>query len=223
MPLSALHKELIQIYRKNDGLVEYQLNGYSIDIFQHGVLIEIQTGNFPAIKHKLECLLPHYPIHLVHPIPQEKYILVKDLDQKIIRYRKSPRKGRIEDLFKELVYITPLLLQPNFTLEILLTVEEEHRSIDGRGSWRRKGISIQDRKLLRILSKEIFMTPNDYLRLLPANLNSQFTNSNLAAALSIPSRLAGKMTYCYREMGLIRRIGKQRNAFLYQRTSNGIS
>jgi hypothetical protein len=54
-------------------------------------------------------------------------------------------------------------------------------------------------------------------RLLPDSLADPFTTSDLAAALGKPLRLAQRMAYCLREMGVITREGKRRNAILYAR------
>jgi hypothetical protein len=65
--------------------------------------------------------------------------------------RKSPRRGKLEDLFLELVRIPHLINHPNLTLEVLLIREEEIRHADGKGSWRRRGVSIIDHRLLEII------------------------------------------------------------------------
>ena len=48
-----------------------------------------------------------------------KTIITTDCDNNIISKRKSPKKGNIYDLFSELTGIYPILLNENFTLEIL--------------------------------------------------------------------------------------------------------
>jgi hypothetical protein len=51
------------------------VDGYHVDVVRDGTLIEIQTGNFSAIKRKLGDLVPHHPLRLVYPIAVEKWIL----------------------------------------------------------------------------------------------------------------------------------------------------
>jgi len=58
--------------------------------------------------------------------------------------RRSPKKGSIFEVFKELVSIPSLIAKAGFSLEVLLIREEEFRCDDGKGSWRRKGKSICD-------------------------------------------------------------------------------
>jgi ribosomal protein S25 len=58
--------------------------------------------------------------------------------------------------------------------------------------------------------------PEDYIGLLPQNLPDQFTNQQLAKELKIKTRLARKMTYTLRSMGVLNIFGKNRNEFLFE-------
>jgi hypothetical protein len=112
--------------------------------------------------------LDRHPVRLVHPIAREKWIIrISANDEELLSRRKSPRHGRLEHLFRELVRIPRLAKHPNFSLEVLIIREEEVRRDDGKGSWRRNGQSIADRRLLSILDRHIFISNKDYLDLLP--------------------------------------------------------
>ena len=184
------------------------------------LLIEIQTRNFSAIKTKLHRLVENHPVRLVYPIAQEKWIvrLSTESDQPLNR-RKSTRRGRLEHVFGELVRIPHLVAHPNFTLEVLMTREEEIRRNDGLGSWRRQGWSIIDRRLLEVVDRVRLETPSDFSAFLPDSLPERFTNRELAAALGIPTYLASKAAYSLRAMGLVEVIGKRGRAYLYKRKS----
>lgn len=219
MQESSLHAALKDWYSKPNGEKEVLVDGYLIDVVHNRTLIEIQTGNFSAIKPKLEFLLSGHPVRLVHPIAREKWIIRLPAKGDNPQWRrKSPRRGRFEHLFLELIRIPSLPLKSNFSLEILLTKEEELRRNDGRGSWRRKGVSIIDHRLLEIEQRSLFIKPEDYLRLIPYNLAHPFTNRQLAEALKIPIQLARKMTYCLKAMNVIVVRGKKGNACLYEST-----
>jgi hypothetical protein len=217
MQESSLHASLKDWYSKPGDLVEASVDGFLVDIVRGRQMIEIQTRNFSALKDKLSILLDLYPVRLVHPIAREKWIIRTSAnDEEIISRRKSPRRGRLEHLFKELVRIPHVVKNPNFSLEVLFIREEEIRRDDGKGSWRRKGQSIADHRLLSILDRHIFLSKKDYLDLLPEDLIFPFTNTELAQTLSISSNLAGKMTYCLRKMDALKLIGKRGNAHLYE-------
>lgn len=219
MQETTLHADLKEIYCLESGRPEIWVDGYLIDVVKNGLLIEIQTRKFGALKKKLDDLLDNHPIRLVHPIAKEKLIVLYNIDGNLIWRRRSPKRGRLEDLFHELVYIAKWVNHPNFSLEVLLTNEEELRVQDGRGSWRRKGVSIQDRRLMEIFERHLFCYPADYRRLLPPTLISPFTNRQLANLLSIPHRLASKMTYTLLQIGILEIDGKEGRAYCFRFTS----
>jgi hypothetical protein len=191
-----------------DGL-EVPVAGYQIDIVRDDELVEIQTANFGALRPKLKKLLPDYRVQVVYPIAREKWICRVGANQKRRSRRKSPKRGRVEHLFAELVRLPHLARHPNFSLLVVLTQEEEIWQDDGRGSWRRKGWSIGDRRLLDVVEQRLLARPADYLELLPARLPQPFNNRDLAEGLEARRRLAEQMTYCLRKMELIQRAGKR--------------
>ena len=89
-----------------------------------------------------------------------------------------------------------------------MTKEEEIRCKDGKGSWRRKGISIVDRKLLEVVEKVTFKESKDFLIFLPEELPRSFTNKDLAKTLKVTVFKARKITYCLRKMKIIKEVGK---------------
>jgi hypothetical protein len=212
----SLHASLKRWYARPGDRLEVPVEGYLVDIVRGELLIEIQTRNFSAIKRKLLNLTNSHPVRLVHPIAQEKWILrMQEAGETPGERRKSPRRGRLEHLFVELVRFPSLLAHPNFTLEVLLTREEEIRVNDGRGAWRRKGWSIADRRLVEVVDRFVLDSPQAFLELLPPTLPQPFTSRELARARRIPAYLAQKMAYCLREMGVIQVTGKRGRSYLY--------
>jgi len=212
----SLHAALKTWYKQPGDKTEVGVDGYVVDIVRDDLLVEIQTGNFSTLKRKLLKLIADYQIRLVYPIPHEKWILrFGSNDVKQISKRKSPKRGRVEHLFSQLVSFPDLVTNPNFSIEVLLTQEEEHWKNDGKGSWRRKRWSISDRHLIEVLDRVELASVRDYQDLLPARLPAEFTTVDLVNALGISRRLAQQMAYCLRAMGAISQIGKRRNAYLY--------
>ena len=213
----SLHSSIKQWYVMDGDRFEVKVDKYVIDLVREDSLIEIQTKNFSAIGNKLRNLVKYNKVMLVHPIAIEKYIVTTDNTNEIISRRKSPKKGKLMDLFDELIRIPDLMAEDNFILEILMTKEEEIRCKDGKGSWRRKGISIKDRKLLEVTQKVTFKEEKDFLIFLPDELPENFTNKHLAKALKVTIYKARKITYCFRKMNLIREVGKIRNELIFER------
>ena len=213
----SLHSAIKQWYAMPGDRLEVKVDKYIIDLVREDSLIEIQTRNFSAIGNKLRALTKYNKVMLVHPIAIEKYIVTMESMDKVITRRKSPKKGKLVDLFDELIRIPDLIDEENFILEILMTKEEEIRCKDGKGSWRRKGISIVDRKLIEVVEKVTFKKSKDFLMFLPEDLQGSFTNKNLAKALKITVFKARKITYCLRKMKIIKEVGKLRNELIFEK------
>jgi hypothetical protein len=213
---TALHAALKAWYAEPDDRIEVTVDGYVIDVVRGDLLVEIQTRGFAALTAKLTALLERHPVRLVHPIARERWIVRLDADGTMLGRRKSPKRGRVEHIFAELVRFPALIRHPRFTLEVLLTREEEVRFADGRGSWRRKGWSIVDRRLIAVDERLRLESADDLRALLPAGLPHPFTTRDLAEGLSIPRRLAQQMAYCLRAMGAITAVGMRERAWLYE-------
>lgn len=213
---SSLHSAIKEWYFLDGDKLEYRIDDFVVDIVRGDLLIEIQTANFSAIKPKLMRLLNKHKVRLVYPLPKEKWIVHKSITGETCGRRRSPRKGRLSDLFAELVRIPDLFSKDSFSLEVLIIEMEEVWCNDGRGSWRRKGASIEDRKLIRVLERKIFEQKADFLEFLPEDLPDPFSNRNLASSLGIPIYQSRKMTYTLRKIGTISNVGKNGNQILFR-------
>ena len=213
---SSLHATLKQIYKEPGDKIEKSVDKYVIDIVRDNLLIEIQTQNFSTIRKKLENLVQNYRVLLIYPIIQDKWIINLDSTSKdILRKRLSPAHGSFINIFRELIYISDLISNPNLSIEVLLIQAEEIRINDGLGSWKRKGWSIHDRKLLRILDNKLFSSSTQFLGFIPNNLEIPFSNQNLANSLNISIKLARMMTYSLRRMNLLKVVRKVGRSFLF--------
>lgn len=215
----SLHATLKEACALPGDRFEVPVDGYVIDIVRDDLLVEIQSRNFSAIKVKLKRLLNDHRLRLVYPIAREKWIVKLPQGDGAATRRKSPKRGRLEDLFWELVRIPHLMAHPNFSLEVLLIQEEEvwryEGKIKGKRNWRKKGWVTEERRLLEIVGRRVFEKPADLGALLPHCLGETFTTKDIAAGLSIRRPLAQRMAYCLRHMRVIELIGKQSRANLY--------
>ena len=105
------------------------------------------------------------------------------------------------------------MTHPNLRLEVILIHEEEHR-LPARRRWR--DWRVANRRLLAVIDRVTFATPDDFRRFIPRDLPQPFTSRELAAALDGPPALAQKITYCLRRMDLLEPVGCRRRARLYQ-------
>jgi len=219
---SDLHAALKRHYARPTDQIEVAVDGYVIDIVRRNELrgdelIEIQTRHFAALKRKLPQLLETHRVRLIYPIAQAKWITrVKADGQTLIGRRKSPRRGVLEDVFVELVSLPELMAHPNFTLEVVLTHEEEVRCPrSGRKRYRAREWRVCNRRLLNVIESIEFAAPADFQRFIPTDLPAPFTSRELAQALQRPDYFAHKITYCLRKMGVLTVVGKRQRAWLY--------
>ena len=218
-----LHAALKACYARPGDQIETSVDGghrgYVIDLVRGDLLIEIQTGNFSSIKRKLNDLVKQYPVRLIYPIAAEKWLLKlpkQGWDEP--RRRKSPKRGRVEAVFAELVSFPQLLLEENFSLEVVLIQEEEVRRYAGLKHGHKSGWVSVERRLLAVKEQRLFEKPSEMSALLPVEMPQKFTTLDLAEALDSPRWLAQKMAYCLREMGEIVRVGKRGRSYLYSRS-----
>ena len=211
----SLHAGIKEWYSCLGGQVEVRVDDFRVDVVKDGVLIEIQTHNLSTIKQKLHELLLANQVRLVYPIAKVKWIVHVSEAGNFVRKRKSPKKGKTIDLFVEMVHLSDLVNNENFSFEVLLTEEEELRCNNGKGNWRRRGASIKDRKLLRVFDRVVFEDGTDFLNILPKTLGGPFTNRVLAKKMGISVRLAQKISYCLRKMNVITVVGKKKRELLF--------
>lgn len=214
---SSLHAELKQWYAQPGDRLEAPVDGHIIDLVRDPLLIEIQTGNFSNLKKKLLTLLPNHRVHIVYPLPETRWITKLDgSGSRQISRRRSPKRGHILHIFGHLLYIHEYLLHPNFSLEVLMIEDEDLRIDDGKGSWRRRGVSIMDRRLLSVNDSIVFRHKSDYLSVLPEGLPEEFTTAELSKAAAQTKAIAQKTAYTLKKMNIITMTGKRGNAYLYK-------
>ncbi|HEY5561850.1 MAG TPA: hypothetical protein VIK72_08890 [Clostridiaceae bacterium] len=215
---SSLHKDIKKYLMAEGDIFEGKLEGYIIDIIRGDSLIEIQTKNFSAIRNKLRVLLEKHKITLVYPIYIEKLIIRYDKDNNIISRRKSPKKGTLLDIFNELIRIPDLLLIDNLKIQLLVITVEEKQIADGKGSWRRKGVSIVDRTLISVRDNLLIHEASELLALFDFSFDGIFSTKDFSLTTKINITSVRKIIYCLNKLCLIKQVGKTGNLILYSRT-----
>jgi len=215
---TSLHRRLKEIYASDGGQTEAALGRYRIDVITDAELIEIQHGSLAAIRDKIRQLTAKHQVRVVKPLVTRKHLVKLDEHGEPGQRRLSPKRGRLLDLFHELIYFTRAFPHPNLTLDVpLVEVEELRRPGRSRRRRRRKNdFVMEDRQLLHIDRHVELNTAADLRRLLPAKLKSPFDTAKLAAALEVDRWVAQRVAYCLREMGAATVTEKRGNALLYR-------
>jgi hypothetical protein len=218
---TTLHRQLKEHYSVGGALVEQRVGRYRIDVVAGRELIEIQLASLSAIRDKIAALVKRHDVRVVKPIITRKYLVKQQrAGGRIVSRRCSPKRQTVLDVFEELVHFTRVFPHRRLTLEVLLVEIEEWR-VPGHGRrrrWRRGDHRTEDQRLLEIVGGETFQTSADLCRLLPAKLPQPFHTGHLAEGLSVQRWIAQRMAYCLRKMGAIEAVGKQRGAWLYERS-----
>ena len=209
-----LHAALKATYVANGGDEEVPIEGFVADAVRGGVIYEIQTGSFSGLSRKMTALANESPVVLVHPISETTYI-IKENEQGESPRRKSPKHGRLSHIVSELVYIPTLLNHPNFSVEAVLTEEEELRRYDPKKRRRRGGWRTVERRLVAVKDGFRINTAHDLLQFLNEDLPGEFTTKDLARALDDSAAVARQFAYCLRHTGVAELVGKQGNSLVY--------
>jgi hypothetical protein len=217
---SNLHRALKFHYAGEGGQIEIPLKGYVCDgVNKTGEYIEVQTGSFKPLQFKVKKITEAGPVRIIHPIIITKYIELFDEGGALLSRKKSPRKGTPWDLFKALVYAPDLPELPGLTIELALVEASEQRVRDGRGSWRRRGVSIAGRELLAHHGSVSLTGLGDYRRFVPFQANETFTARSLGDKAGINPTLARKTLYVLTRLSITSRIGKEGHAWVYRLNS----
>jgi len=213
----ALHAQLKDWYRRRGDRIEQRVDGFVVDIARGNLLVEIQTGSFAPLRRKLDLLTQRHRVRLVAPLPLVRKIIRLSHEGEVLSARRSPHRGRAEDIFSLLVSIPSLLCRPRFELELALTHQEELRVCRQGRAFRRHGWVVVGRRLVSVERCLRIASPCDAADLLPAGLPELFDTAELAKAATIERRLAQQMTYCLRAMGVLETAGKRGNALVHRR------
>jgi len=212
-----LHASLKRWYARPGDRVEVPVDRFVVDLVRDVLLIEVQTRGFSSMKQKLANLLDlGHHVRIVHPIAVNRWIVKTDADGKVLSRRRSPRHGDPTDLFAELVSFPDLVADPGLEIHLILTQEEEYRRHNPNRSWRRKGWTVVERRLIDVVDTLMISGPEDLAGLLPTDLPETFTTEDLAAALGRTRRSAQQMAYCLRQAGVVVPVGKAGNAVQYR-------
>jgi hypothetical protein len=198
--------------------LEVPVGRFVIDLVRaDGELVEVHTGGFGALGTKLDALLDEHRVRIVHPVAAERRIVRVDEHGEVASVRQSPKRATALEVFDKLVAFPSLLTHPNLTIEVLL-LREDHvraaRPLASRGRTRDPG----ERRLVEVLDRVEFRSPNDVLGVLPNFPPDPFSTRELALLLGCNMLLAQRTAYCLRMIQIVEPAGRRGRTPLHRRT-----
>ena len=213
----TVHAVMKLYYEPDEDYHEVPIEGYIADIYTGKRIIEIQNGNFNRLRPKLEAYLPLYPVTVVYPIPHHKWLIWMEEETGALSKRhKSPVTGNVYHAFPELYKIKQFLLHPNLSFAFPLLDLDEYRLLDGWSKNRKRGSHRYDRMPLTIFDEIRIECAEDFLQLVPYELEEPFTVKEFAQAAKITRDLSSATLPLLTYMQLLTRAGKRGREYLYE-------
>lgn len=213
----TLHAVLKNYYEPFEQNHEIKVGRFVADIVGEQGVIEIQTRSFGNLLEKLDNFLEFCEITVVYPLPALKYVSWLDMETgELSPKHKSPKKCRIYDAFKEIIRIKYALDNPRFHLVLCFLEVDEIRFLNGWSENKKRGSSRCDRIPKDIIEEVRFDSVEDYRRFIPDGLPEEFTSAHYAKACKINKQLASNGLNILNYLGLVERVGKKGNSFIYK-------
>lgn len=212
----TIHQIMKLYYAPIEDMHEVPVNGYIADIFTGTEIIEIQNGNFNKIRDKLASFLPEYDVTVVYPIPHTKWLLwVDEMSGEVSSKHKSPKTGNGYLAFPELYKIKSYLSDPHLHFRFPLLDMEEYRLLNGWSRDKKRGSSRYDRVPVAFHEEIVIDSVRDYLQFVPYDLEDGFSNVEFAKKAKLRKEQSTVVLHVLFSLGLLKRVGKKGNAFLY--------
>ena len=180
-----LHAAVKALLAEPGDRLEVPVGRFVVDLVRaDGELVEVQTGGFGALGTKLDALLDEHRIRVVHPVAAERRIVRVDEHGQVLSARRSPKRATAVAVFDKLVAFPSLLTHPNLTIEVLL-LREEHIRRPQPTTIRSRTRDPGERRLVEVLDRVVWRTPEDILAALPPLPLEPFSTRELAALLAM--------------------------------------
>ncbi len=213
---TSLHRSLKQYYYTPGAELEAAVDGCRVDVLRGDLIVEVQTCSLSALARRLPKLLENHRVLVVKPITRRKLLVWhKRRGGPESSRRLSPKRGRLIDVFVELVHLARLFQHPNLAIYLVLIDEEEHRV---RRAGSRRGCVVCDRCLTAVRFSRRLAAATDLLALLPEPLPAEFTTRDIARLLNVTPWFARAVAYTLRHSGAASACGRTRSGHILYRT-----
>jgi hypothetical protein len=213
----TIHSVLKYYYAPNPIYHEVKIGGFVADICVDGEIFEVQTRGFNKMRDKLSYFLAEHDVTIIYPVAHTKWLSWLDMESgEVTSRRKSPKTGTIYNIIPELYKIKMFINNPKLHFIICLIDVEETRYLNGWSRDKKRGSSRMDGIPVGIFDEARIDVLDDYKIFIPDSMPNEFTSGELGIAAHIPTNRAGTLLNVLLEVGVVTRVGKRGNSYLYK-------
>lgn len=215
-----VHTTMKYFLEPDESCHEIRIGNYTADIFsrEQGRIMEIQTRSFERLRDKLAAFLPEYPVTVVYPCVQTKYLMWIDPDTgEVLSRRKTGKKGMPSDVLPEIYRLKEIWNHPNLDFLVLMMDMEEYKLKDGNGKDGKHGAHRYERIPLSVNRWVRLKTKDDFRDLVPETLPEQFMREDLTKALKLPGMKGSYALTMLERAGVIEHTQTIRRKYVYER------
>lgn len=214
----TVHAVLKRYLVPDEKFHEIKCGRYVADILYNGEIMEIQTAGFNRLRKKLEEFLKDKDVTVVYPIPHIKWLIwIDENTGEFSQKRRSPKQGNYYEAFYELYKIKMFLKHPNLHFRLILLDVEEYRLLNGYSADKKRGSQRFDRIPVELVEDKFLNSSEDFKELVPNELCEPFTTKMFQKATKLSPKKAGAAVNVLTYLNVIKKVGKERNAYLYER------
>ncbi len=213
-----LHK-VLKFYVENDpSKHEIPVLGSVADILNDRGITEVQTRSFEKLLPKLSKFLQEYPVQIIHPLTQTRYVSYIDRESgEVISRKKSPKHDGINRAASELYKIKELLPNENLTVRLMFISFEDFRYKPDKKAWRPPSKNLISRVPLSVEREIVLKAKEDYGIFLPEGLGDFFTAREMSKIIKLDSRRTHNTITLLLSLGLIEQSGVDGKAYIYKK------
>ena len=216
----TLHAVVKRFLEPDEAYHEVKVGRNVADVKNDEGIFEVQTRAFNKLRGKLESFLETQTVTVVYPIPAEKRLIWINADTgELSEPRKSPKRGRCFDAFRELYKLDKLIAHPSLRILLLFIDMDEYRYLNGWSADKKKGSTRFERLPAGLSSSVMLASASDYAALLPPTLPRPFTSRDLSAEGKTPRKTAQLMLTVLVKRGAVERVGKSGRLNCYEITA----
>lgn len=215
-----IHGALKYFFQPDDRFHEVKVDGFICDAVSETdeAVTEIQTRAFSHLKKKLEHLTKTRAVTVIYPMIVEKRVIVTYAESGETSVRKSPKKARYLDFFKEIYSLRDMLGSKNLHFKLVKLTADEYRVYKGSKNTRKpfqKPVST-DRiptELIEIISLE---SKSDFEIFIPKGLPERFGTAEFSKRFGITRAEASYVINPLIRLGLINKLEIKSKTNVYE-------